>query len=131
MRGAGALIVALAAVCAGATPAAGERGAPQLVRVTLREYTIGVPARLKPGPTTFVIRNVGRYPHNFTAIFGPIRFASATVGPGQTTRLEVKLVPGAYVAACTVLDGGHIAKGMIRVFTIGSRAPGSGVWQYP
>jgi hypothetical protein len=111
---------------------AGARAASsRTVAVSLREYTIGMPAKLRPGPTTFVIHNRGRFPHNFTAVYGPVRFHSGTVLPGATKRLAVTLVPGAYVAACTVLNGGHLARGMLTLFTIGSRAHGSAHWHYP
>ncbi len=99
--------------------------------MSLREYAIVMPARLRPGPTTFVLHNRGRFPHNFTAIYGPIRFHSPAVAPGTTERLEVRLVPGAYLVACTILDGGHLARGMFTLFTIGSRHHGSAVWHYP
>lgn len=99
--------------------------------VTLREYAIVMPAKLRPGETTFVLRNRGRFPHNFTAIYGPVRFHSRDIAPGRTVRLKVALVPGAYMVACTVLDGGHLARGMFALFTIGSRRHGSAVWRYP
>jgi hypothetical protein len=83
------------------------------------------------GPTTFVIHNRGRFPHNFTAVYGPVCFHSGTVLPGATKRLALTLVPGAHVAACTVLNGGHLARGMLTLFTIGSRAHGSAHWHYP
>ena len=104
---------------------------PRLVRVTLREYAILMPARLRPGPTTFVLHNRGRLPHNFTAVYGPMRFHSRDVPPGGSARLTVSLVPGAYLVACTVLDGGHLARGMFTLVTIGSRAHGSATWHYP
>lgn len=126
------LLAALAAATAIAPASVAPAPGPaQRVAVTLKEFTIGVPLKLKPGWTTFLIRNRGQYPHNFVAIWGPVRFAGKTIGPGETTRLTVDLVPGAYVAACTVLDGGHIARGMVRIFTIGSRSPGSASWHYP
>jgi len=103
----------------------------QSVPVTLREYAIIMPLKLKPGRTTFVLRNLGTFPHNFTTIYGPVKFASGDVDPGRTKRLTVKLVPGVYVIACTVLNGGHLAQGMITRFTIGSRAHGSSTWHYP
>jgi hypothetical protein len=99
--------------------------------VTLREFVIEMPRTLRPGPTRFLIHNAGRFPHNFTAIYGPVRFHSGTVTPGVTTRLDVTLKPGAYVVACTILDGGHLARGMLTIFTIGSRAHGSAIWHYP
>jgi len=101
------------------------------VPVTLREYAILLPAKLRPGPTTFVIRNRGRFPHNFTVLYGPVRFRSGTVLPGVTKRLTVSLVPGEYLVACTILNGGHLAEGMFTRFSIGSRAHGSGRWHYP
>ena len=120
---------AAAALLLVAPAAAASRA--QSVPVTLREYAIIVPAQLRPGRTTFVLHNRGVFPHNFTAIYGPVRFTSGDVDPGQTKRLTVSLVPGVYVIACTVLDGGHLAQGMITRFTIGSRAHGSAHWHYP
>jgi hypothetical protein len=122
------LAVALAGAYGAATTNAAE---PQTVSVSLSEYAISMPARLRPGPTTFVIRNHGVFPHNFTLIYGPRRFRSGTVRPGATKRLETMLVPGAYVVGCTILDGGHIARGMFTVFTIGTRADGSAHWHFP
>ena len=103
----------------------------QSVAVTLREYAIIMPLKLKPGRTTFVLHNRGTFPHNFTTIYGPVKFASGDVDPGHTKRLTVKPVPGVYVIACTVLNGGHLAQGMITRFTIGTRAHGSATWHYP
>lgn len=122
-------VALVAAACA--APALGAPQARQTVPVTLREYAIVLPRQLRPGPTTFVVRNRGRFPHDFTAIYGPVRFASREVPPGGALRLRVSLVPGAYMVACTVLDGGHLAQGMFALFTIGSRRHGSAVWHYP
>ena len=129
------VVAALLAAAATAALPAAALGSPapdsRSVTVTLREFAIILPAKLRPGSTTFVLQNRGRFPHNFTAIYGPVRFHSPTVPPGGTTRLTVDLVPGAYVAACTLLNGGHLAEGMLTEFTIGSRAHGSGHWHYP
>lgn len=124
----------LAAVAAGISFAlvpAGAAGSGQTVAVSLREFAISMPATLRPGQTTFVIHNRGRFPHNFTAIYGPVRFHSGTVLPGKTRRMIATLAPGAYVVACTILDGGHLARGMLNLFTIGTRAHGSANWHYP
>lgn len=125
--------VALAVVAAAIADAsaAGTHTATQVVRVTLKEYAILMPATLRPGRTTFVLHNGGRFPHNFTALYGPTRFRSGTVGPGTTVRLTATLKPGAYLVGCTILNGGHLAQGMFTLFTIGSRAHGSGKWHYP
>ena len=101
------------------------------MRVTLKEYAILMPAKLRPGRTIFVLHNGGRFPHNFTALYGPTRFHSPDVAPGTTLRLTATLKPGAYLVGCTVLNGGHLAQGMYTLFTIGSRAHGSGKWHYP
>ena len=108
-----------------------RRSATQRVTVTLEEFKIILPAKLKPGRTMFLISNRGRYPHDLVAIWGPVRFASPTLAPGGKITLTVTLVPGVYVVACTVLAGGHIARGMLGLFTIGSRSPGSPIWHYP
>jgi hypothetical protein len=112
-------------------PTTGAATPRRTVSVTLREYAIVMPTTLRPGPTTFVVRNRGRFPHNLTALFGPVHFRSGDVLPGRTVRLDVSLVPGAYLVGCTVLHGGHLAQGMFTLFTIGSRRHGSAVWHYP
>jgi len=103
----------------------------QTVAVSLREFAITVPTKLRPGRTTFVIHNRGHFPHNFTVIYGPVRFHSGTVPPQSTVRLTATLVPGVYVVACTILNGGHLGRGMLTLFTIGTRAHGSPHWHYP
>jgi hypothetical protein len=122
-----------ATTAAASTDTAGERvhATGRLVAVTLRDFAIVMPAKLPPGPRTFVLHNQGSFPHNFTTIYGPVRFHSPAVAPGRTLRLAVTLVPGAYVVACTLLNGGHLAQGMLTLFTIGSRAHGSSHWHYP
>lgn len=126
-----ATLAATLVAVAGAAPAAAQPAQGRIVPVTLREFAIVMPAKLRPGKTTFVLHNRGRFPHNFTTLYGPTRFQSRDVAPGTTARLTVSLVPGAYVVACTVLDGGHLARGMFTLFTIGSRRHGSAVWHYP
>jgi hypothetical protein len=125
------LVAAVLVAAATTAPAGAAHSSARLVGVTLREYAIALPPRLRPGLTTFVLHNRGRFPHNFTALYGPVRFHSRTVFPGATMRLTVRLVPGEYVVACTILNGGHLAQGMLTQFTIGTREHGSGTWHYP
>lgn len=125
------MLVAVAVGISFALVPAGAAGSGQAVAVSLREFAISMPAMLRPGPTTFVIHNRGRFPHNFTAIYGPVRFHSGTVLPGETKRMTAALVPCAYVIACTILDGGHLARGMLTLFKIGSRAHSGANWHYP
>jgi hypothetical protein len=123
--------VATVATLAAPAQAATARAHTQIVPVTLREYAIAMPHALQPGHTTFLLHNRGRFPHNFTAIYGPTRFHSPDVPPGATVRLTTTLVPGAYIVACTVLNGGHLAQGMFTLFTIGTRQHGGATWRYP
>lgn len=61
-------------------------------------------------------RNLGEFPHNFTIIRGPRRFASATLEGGRSARVTRTPPAGAYLAICTVRDGGHMAAGMVKTF---------------
>ena len=76
--GAGIVAVVLLAVLPMAVSAA--RSA-QTVSVTLSEFKIkGVPAKLKPGAVTFNVKNAGKFPHDFTVLYGPVKWKSGT-GP--------------------------------------------------
>ncbi len=125
------LLPLVVSAAAGSLDGTARAGGAQTIRVRLTEYAIVMPAKLRPGRTTFVLENGGRFPHNFTAIYGPVLFHSPDVQPGRTARLTVTLVPGAYMVACTILNGGHLAQGMFALFTIGARSHGSGTWHYP
>lgn len=111
--------------------AARPHASSQVVHVSLVDLAIKMPKALKPGRTVFVVTNHGHYPHDFTAIWGPVRFHSPVLQPGASNVVVARLVPGAYVVACTVLNGGHLAEGMLTIFTVGTRAMGSGQWHYP
>jgi plastocyanin len=91
--------------------------------VTMREFRfVGVPSNLRSGRTTFTFRNTGQNPHNFTvvaALGGGRSFRSATVAPGSSQRETVNLRAGTYLAICTVGNGFHLERGMLKVFTVG------------
>ena len=79
-------------------------------------------SNLKAGKTAFTFRNRGQFPHNFTVVAtlgGGKAFKTATIQPGKTLQKSVNLKPGAYVAVCTVFNGGHLAQGMEKTFTVG------------
>lgn len=83
------------------------------VRIALKEYRL-VPERIRvrPGPLaiTFVLRNEGRYAHNFH-IEGPdVDARAAKFGPGNTVRLEVTLKAGEYKISCPLSN--HDQRGM-------------------
>jgi uncharacterized cupredoxin-like copper-binding protein len=62
------------------------------------------------------------------ALGGGKTFKSATIQPGKQQQKTVNLRPGAYVAICTVFNGGHLAQGMEREFTVGEFDQESGQW---
>ena len=117
--GAGIAAVALMAVLPAAVPAA--RSA-QTVNANLSEFKIkGVPAKLKPGATTFVVKNAGKFPHNLTVLYGPVHFKTAEqIKPGASQTVTANLKPGAYILACTVGFGYHASQGMLVKFTVGT-----------
>ena len=118
--GAGIAVLALMAVLPAALPAA--RSA-QTVNVSLSEFKIkGVPAKLKTGATTFVVKNASKqFPHNITVLYGPVHFKTAEqMKPGSTQKVTANLKPGAYILACTVGFGFHASQGMITRFTVGT-----------
>jgi plastocyanin len=124
---AGFAVVVLLAVLPAALPAAPSA---QSVTVTLNEFHIkGVPAKLKPGATTFKVKNAGKFPHNLGTIFGPAHFKSATLKPGSTQAVTVTLVPGAYIVICTVGGGFHASQGMIAHFSVGTFDFATGKWK--
>src|SRR5579872_1042453 len=74
-------------------------------RVTVK-HTVVTPKPLKPGLTHFVIRNIGKIPHNFV-IAGQ---QSLVVSPGKSTTLDVTLKKGTASYKCSIT--GHAALGM-------------------
>jgi hypothetical protein len=128
--GAGIASVALlAAALPAALPAAPSA---QTVTVTLSEFHIkGVPAKLKPGATTFKLKNAGKFPHNLTTILSPAGagFKSKTLQAAGAQTLTANLKPGAYIVVCTVGFGFHASQGMIARFTIGTFDFTTGKWK--
>ena len=94
----------------------------------LSEFNIGGPTRLQAGQTTLKFWNAGRFQHNFTVVAGPDTFGTKTFNPNETGSLSRNLKPGAYLAICTVRDGGHMASGMVLSFTVGSQDQQTGQW---
>ena len=116
----GAGILAVVAVAALPTAVPASRSA-KTVTVTLKEFQIkGVPAKLKPGATTFQVKNTGKFPHDFVAIFGPVKFRTAKLQPGKSATVSATLKPGAYIVMCEVGAGFHASQGMLVKFTVGT-----------
>jgi|SRR3954447_5126496 plastocyanin len=106
----------------------GSAQAAQNVSVRLSEFNIGMPTRLKAGQTTIKFWNAGSFGHNFTIVAGPDTFGSKTFTKNQTGTLARNLKPGAYLAVCTVRNGGHMRDGMVVSFTVGTQNAQTGEW---
>ena len=122
-----AVAVMLPAAYAGVASA--QQGGTQSIR--MNEFSFRMPNNLDAGRTTIVFRNTGEFDHNFTvvaALGGGRRFRSATIEGGQRQRKTVNLRPGAYLAICTVFNGGHLAQGMQKQFTVGQFDQETGEW---
>src|SRR5262249_38244156 len=94
-----ALVVVAVAVPAAVLAAQGNHKA-QTVSVTLSEFHIkGVPKSLQPGSATFEVKNAGKFPHDFVALYAPTgsKFKTAQLKPGTDTSVTVNLKPGAYI----------------------------------
>jgi len=95
------------------------------VRIALKEYRL-VPDRIRlraGGRTvTFVLRNEGRYAHNFH-IEGPdVDARAAKFGPGSTVRLAVTLKAGEYRISCPLSN--HDQRGMHGTLLVSATAGG-------
>jgi uncharacterized cupredoxin-like copper-binding protein len=91
--------------------------ADQKVNVAMTEYKFDMPATLKAGKTTFVIKNAGKKVHSFEIKGQGIeQKLSQNPKPGQTATLEVDLKPGTYAITCPV--DFHTPKGMKTTVTV-------------
>jgi plastocyanin len=129
-----AVAVALPAGYAGIAAAQGGGDRAQggdRVTIRMSEFRFRMPSNLDAGRTTIVFRNTGDFPHNFTvvsALGGARAFRSRTVQGGNRARRTLRLRPGSYVAVCTVFNGFHQARGMVKRFTVGEFDQESGEW---
>ncbi|MFQ5895491.1 MAG: cupredoxin domain-containing protein [Nitrospinota bacterium] len=74
--------------------------------------------KVEPGRVTFVVTNVGVYPHGF-AIEG-MKAAIPRIDPGETARITVDLPKGAHVFYCP--QRGHRERGMVGELAVGIAA---------
>ena len=84
------------------------------VRVTLDEYSVGMPPVLPAGPTLFRLESRGFEEHNLLFV---LKHADSVVwetegrlSPYETRVVTVDLVPGAYTVVCDF--SGHEGRGM-------------------
>ncbi len=121
--------------CTGADGGTPRSGA--VVRVTERDFTIHMPARIAAGPVRFLVRNHGPDAHELivvrtSAAHLPLRSDAATVdedglepvtlgtlepgASGSVRELDLRLGPGDYEVFCNM--AGHYLGGMSARFTV-------------
>ena len=99
-----------AAVIAAAVPAMAAPSA-QTMRVSERDYRIGLSPAPRAGRVTFVVRNTGDDGHDFRVSGGGATKRSPLLAPGRSVRLTMTLRKGVrYRFWCAV--GSHAKKGM-------------------
>ena len=111
-------------------PQAGAAQASATLSIRLDDFDLGHKTRIaKGGQTTIKLWNAGAFPHNWTIVAGPTKVASQTLNRNGRQELTADLKPGAYMAICTVGNGNHLAQGMYRQFTVGTRNAQTGQWE--
>ncbi|MGZ4316575.1 MAG: cupredoxin domain-containing protein [Gaiellaceae bacterium] len=84
------------------------------VQVQEKEYKITLAStKVKAGAVTFVVKNVGKIPHNL-AIQGGKK--SPDIGAGKSAKLTVTLKKGSYTLYCAI--PGHRQLGMVTKLTV-------------
>ncbi|MBI2296878.1 MAG: cupredoxin domain-containing protein [Betaproteobacteria bacterium] len=115
-----------------AAPAAAEKAAADegfveasggTVPIGLKEYELE-PGKIKvaPGKITFVLRNEGRFAHNFNVEGPGIDTTAEKFSPGRTVRLEVALQEGEYKISCPLSN--HDQRGMHGTLVVTSKLAG-------
>jgi len=94
------------------------------VEIALKEYEM-VPnkIRVKPGAVTFVLRNEGRFAHNFHVEGPGVEAHAEKFSPGRTVRLEVTLQEGDYKISCPLSN--HDQRGMHGTLVVTSKLAGT------
>jgi plastocyanin len=106
-----------AAQAAAATPAAASE--PQLVDVSVTEFTIDMPTTWPAGKVRFNVTNNGAVPHSFVLEGeGISKRLANNVPPGGSAKLNADLKPGTYTIFCPVGEGTHRARGMEVTLTV-------------
>jgi plastocyanin len=113
---------------AGAAKAAPAEGdytdfASGRVEISLKEYVMK-PGRLRtrPGKVTFVLRNDGRFAHNFHVEGPGVDAHAEKFSPGRTIRLEAALQEGEYRISCPLSN--HDERGMRGTLLVTSKLGG-------
>ena len=93
------------------------------VEIALTEYEM-TPRKLRtrPGTVTFVLRNDGRFAHNFHVEGPGVEAHAEKFSPGRTVRLEVSLQEGEYKISCPLSN--HDQRGMHGTLIVTSKLAG-------
>ncbi len=119
-----ALVVPLAAGCGGGDEGGQSGGGGgKTVGISARDFAfapskITVPA----GTVTFDLTNDGKATHALEIEGNGVEEESDEIGPGESTKLTVKLDDGEYEIYCPV--DGHKERGMTGTVTVGGGAAG-------
>jgi len=93
------------------------------VEIALLEYEMKPnKVRVKPGAVTFVLRNEGRFAHDFHVEGPGVEAHAAKFSPGRTVRLEVTLQEGEYKISCPLSN--HDQRGMHGTLIVTSKLAG-------
>jgi plastocyanin len=91
------------------------------IHVQEKEYRIILPAlkTLPPANYTFVVKNVGKEPHDFVVEGGELTedVKTPTIEPGEEATVEVSLSKGTYTLYCSI--DGHRQLGMLAKLAVG------------
>lgn len=93
------------------------------IEIALLEYKMKPnKIRAKPGAVTFVLRNEGRFAHDFHVEGPGVEAYAAKFSPGRTVRLEVSLQEGEYKISCPLSN--HDQRGMHGTLVVTSKLAG-------
>lgn len=93
------------------------------IEIALLEYEMKPnKIRIKPGVVTFVLRNEGRFAHNFHLEGPGVEAHAEKFSPGRTVRLEVSLQEGEYKISCPLSN--HDQRGMHGTLVVTSKLAG-------
>lgn len=93
------------------------------VEIALKEYKFA-PSRLRtrPGPVTFVLRNEGRFAHDFHVEGPGVDTHADKFSPGRTIRVQVTMQEGEYKVSCPLSN--HDERGMHATLIVTSKLGG-------
>jgi len=121
--------VALALAGAAVAVAAGGSAATATIKVTEREYHIGLSVKTgKAGKVTFVVRNAGKIVHKLDLAGAGLKTTVRvpSLAPGTTRRVTVTLKGGTLSLWCPV--SGHAALGMKTSLKVSGGGAAGSTW---